>query len=401
MIPEGWELSLLGEGIKLLSGQHIVASDYSDQPNGVPYLTGPADFSQGRIIVTKYTNRPKVKCNAGDILITVKGSGTGKIVRADAIYCISRQLMAVRAIKWDKDFLYYFLDKNNERYANAASGLIPGISREDVLETPILLPPLPEQRRIAEILSTWDEAITLTERLITARQRRKKALMQQLLTGWRRFREFEGEEWRDVSLQDVAAKSRYSFTGGPFGSDLKAQDYTESGVRIIQLQNIGDGKFLDSYKIYTSEQKANELIGCNIYPGDIIISKMGDPVARAALIPNTNRRYLMASDGIRLEVDKSKYDVHFILESINTSTFRKNAIKHSTGSTRQRIGLGDLRKLPLAVPSLPEQRKISAVLQACDEEIELLGQKLAALKRQKQGLMQQLLTGQVRVKDEG
>src|SRR5690606_15513882 len=107
-------------------------------------------------------------------------------------------------------------------------------------------------------------------------------------------------------------------TGGPFGSNLKASDYTENGVRIIQLQNIGDGVFNDEYRVYTSTKKADELASCNIFPGDILLSKMGDPVARATLVPPIEERYLMASDGIRLKVDEKKFDRNFILEAINS-----------------------------------------------------------------------------------
>ena len=89
-------------------------------------------------------------------------------------------------------------------------------------------------------------------------------------------------EWEIKSLAQVADSSeKYSLTGGPFGSDLKEDCYTDHGLRIIQLQNIGDGEILDDYKIFTSEEKANQLKNCNIYPGDIIIAKMADPVARA------------------------------------------------------------------------------------------------------------------------
>jgi type I restriction enzyme S subunit len=87
-------------------------------------------------------------------------------------------------------------------------------------------------------------------------------------------------DWEVKRLIDTASYEKYTFTGGPFGSDLKEECYTNHGVRIIQLQNIGDGKFLDDYRIFTSEEKANELKSCNIYPGDIIIAKMADPVAK-------------------------------------------------------------------------------------------------------------------------
>jgi len=101
-----------------------------------------------------------------------------------------------------------------------------------------------------------------------------------------RFPEFRDTgEWEEKKLIDTADKKvKWSFIGGPFGSNLKSSDYVESGIRVIQLQNIGDAEFLDDYKIFTSEEKATELLSNNIYPGDIILSKMGDPVGRACLI---------------------------------------------------------------------------------------------------------------------
>jgi type I restriction enzyme S subunit len=86
----------LGSRIKLLSGQHVEAANTNVFGSGVPYLTGPADFVDNKPFATKYVNFPKVCCEKNDILITVKGSGTGSTVVADKKYCISRQLMAIR-----------------------------------------------------------------------------------------------------------------------------------------------------------------------------------------------------------------------------------------------------------------------------------------------------------------
>ena len=170
------------------------------------------------------------------------------------------------------------------------------------------------------------------------------------------------EGWDTCTFADIADKKvKWSITGGPFGSDLKAEHYIEDGVRIIQLQNIGDGHFNNKYKIFTSEEKANQLLGCNIYPGDLILSKMGDPVTRTCLIPDFHNRYVMGSDGIRLVPDEDCFDKIFVLLYLNYSIFRKIAIAHSTGSTRQRIGLVDLKKLPFILPPLPEPSPFSHV----------------------------------------
>ena len=149
---------------------------------------------------------------------------------------------------------------------------------------------------------------------------------------------------------------------GPFGSNLKSSDYTDTGVRIIQLQNIGDGDFKSNYEIYTSEQKANELASCNIYPGEIILSKMGDPVARACIIPSLHERYVMCSDGIQLAVDKNRFSPYFVYTQINAPAFRSKAANAGTGSTRKRIGLTELKALELCCPPLPEQQAIAHAL---------------------------------------
>ncbi len=199
-------------------------------------------------------------------------------------------------------------------------------------------------------------------------------------------------DWEVKRLIDTASNDKYSFTGGPFGSDLKENCYTDHGVRIIQLQNIGDGEFLDDYKIFTSEEKANQLKSCNIYPEDIIIAKMADPVARACIIPDIENRYLMASDGIRLSVNERENDVKFILYAINSTYFRKNAERHGTGTTRLRIGLTELKSLPIAIPSLKEQKKIAEILTSVDEAIEKTTQIIEKTKDLKKGLMQKLFT---------
>jgi type I restriction enzyme S subunit len=220
-----------------------------------------------------------------------------------------------------------------------------------------------------------------------------------------RFKKDDGSqfpEWGAFTLEKIRdSKVRWSITGGPFGSNLKAEDYTEAGVRIIQLQNIGDGVFNDSYKIYTSQEKADELLSCNIYPGEIIISKMGDPVARCCFIPSNGVRYLMASDGIRLAVDVEKFDKRYVHDYINSDFFRKNAIENSTGSTRKRIGLYELKKIPVNAPCIEEQQKIGRFLELMNEKISLLTKKKLLLEEYKKGVMQKIFNQEIRFKDEG
>lgn len=198
--------------------------------------------------------------------------------------------------------------------------------------------------------------------------------------------------WELKTFEDFADKSkRWSITGGPFGSNLKTTDYTDFGVQIIQLQNIGDGHFCNDSVVYTSVIKANELLSSNIYPGEIILSKMGDPVARACFIPNYADRFLMASDGIRLVVDEKEFNKNFVFHYINSIFFRNRAVDISTGSTRQRISLPQLKKLKIIKPPLEEQKKIAEALSDCDNWIESIEKLIEKKKLIKQGAMQKLL----------
>lgn len=198
--------------------------------------------------------------------------------------------------------------------------------------------------------------------------------------------------WNKLPLYELRnKKDRYGFTGGPFGSDLKSEHYTQQGVKILQLQNIGEGKFINKGISYTSEEKANELISCNIYPGEIILAKMA-PVARCCKVPSTDERYVMCSDGIRLSVDIDRFSNEFVFQALNSKYFRKEAESKSTGTTRARIGLNELKLIPILIPnSLSEQQKIAEILSTVDDKIEIIDQQIIETRELKKGLMQRLL----------
>lgn len=300
-------------------------------------------------------------------------------------------------------FTKYFLQSDAYQNFIALSiggGNINNLKNSDLEEFECYAPVSPvEQQKIADCLSSLDEVIAVhTEKLETLKTY-KKGLIQNLFPqdGEKipkiRFKEFNNDgDWIEKNLIDTTSKKvKWSFTGGPFGSNLKASDYTSNGFRIIQLQNIGDSEFNDTYKIYTSEEKANELLSCNIYAGEIIISKMGDPVGRACIIPDNLARCVMASDGIRVVVDEEKYSKYFIYSLINSRRIREAIEKKATGSTRKRIGLDELKEIKLLIPSeIKEQQKIANTISSLDDLIKKQNNKIEELKLHKKGLMQGL-----------
>lgn len=150
-LPEGWEWCRLGDCINLISGQHLKPDEYSDEFNDhfLPYITGPAEFGIIHPIYSKYTNERRAIAEKGDILITCKGAGLGKLNIANTRIAISRQLMAIGAIGINSTYLKITLDSMYDYFQSKGVGIaIPGISREDVLEPTIMLPPVQEQINI-------------------------------------------------------------------------------------------------------------------------------------------------------------------------------------------------------------------------------------------------------------
>ncbi|SEM41675.1 type I restriction enzyme, S subunit [Syntrophus gentianae] len=203
----GWSLKTLGQVCQLISGQHIKAKDYNTEVKGIGYLTGPSDFGPLNPIISKWTEKPKIKAKCGDILITVKGSGVGKINLLDQDeVAISRQLMAVRVTGADPLFIYAFLCSTFDHFQTVSTGAaIPGISREQVLGLQIAIPPLPEQQRIVGILDKAFEGIATAKAKAEKNLQNTRALFESHLQSVFTQR---GQAWIDKRLQDVCVLQR-------------------------------------------------------------------------------------------------------------------------------------------------------------------------------------------------
>ena len=163
-LPKGWEWVRLGQIIELISGQHLLPSEYYQKEKGFPYYTGPADFGIRNPTPSRWTSTDRAVATKNDILLTVKGAGVGKInILGDPVAAISRQLMAIRPIICTTEYLYLILSSKLSSLKSLSIGIaIPGISREDVCELATSLPPLSEQSRI---VARVQELMTVLDRL--------------------------------------------------------------------------------------------------------------------------------------------------------------------------------------------------------------------------------------------
>ena len=162
-IPENWKWVRLGDVIHLTSGQDMTPNKYNDISKGIPYLTGASNIQDGEILINRWTEEPKAIALKGDVLLTCKGTvGKTTILEQDEVH-IARQIMSIRTIVVDAEFIRYFLKSYVNILKSLAKSMIPGIERKNVLEAPFPLPPLAEQKRIVEKI---EELLPYTNQLV-------------------------------------------------------------------------------------------------------------------------------------------------------------------------------------------------------------------------------------------
>ncbi|MBS0475864.1 MAG: restriction endonuclease subunit S [Proteobacteria bacterium] len=193
-------------------------------------------------------------------------------------------------------------------------------------------------------------------------------------------------------LAELAAPGSDTFVDGPFGSSLKSHEYVDAGVRLIQLQNIGEGEWRDENKKFITPRKFKTLERHGAVPGDIAIAKMADPVARACLVPPVSEQFVVVADCMRLRLDESRFDSGYVVRSINSPYTRREAENKAIGSTRVRINLSVLKTVGCLAPALPEQREITRILDTLDTAIHETEAIIAKLRAVKEGLLHDLLT---------
>ncbi len=203
-------------------------------------------------------------------------------------------------------------------------------------------------------------------------------------------------EWSTASLGDLAE----SLVDGPFGSNLKTAHYVQNpGVRVVRLQNILSGEYDDSERAFISERHAASLARNRVTAGDALIASLGDasyPVGRSCCYPADFPDAINKADCFRFRSSSRRLN-EFVMHSMNGAAARRQVRGYEQGVTMKRINLGNLRRIEIAVPPVAEQKQVVERVAVAQLQIESTVQLLQKLRHEKAGLMDDLLTGRVRV----
>lgn len=368
IIPMEWEVKRLGEVLSIGNGK-----DYKHLSVGhIPV------FGTGGII----TYVDNYLYNGDTVCIGRKGTINKPIFYSGKIWTVDTLFYTYAFKTTFARYIYLLFQIIDWKKYNEATG-VPSLSKSTIERIMIPLPPLAEQEKIAEILTTWDKAIEKQTQLIQKLELRKKGLMQQLLTGKKRLPGFTGE-WKRIAIKDFAVEISLKNKQGENWEVLSCTKY--EGL-ISSLQYFGRQMFakdISQYKVvpqfcfaYATNHIEEGSIGYQSVYANALISPM-------YTVFKTDENLI--NDAFLYKLLKSHHAIYLYNAMMEGSIDRRGGLRWDNFS-----------KIKFVVPSLQEQTAIANILSSCDEEIRLAQDKLAAMKEQKKGLMQVLLTGKRRV----
>lgn len=400
MVPNyaGWKRKPFKDTLRLDRGSspRPIVSFITESEDGVNWIKIGDTKGKGSFIsstkekITKEGAKKSRRVSKGEIILSNSMSyGKPCILNIDGY--IHDGWFVIR--DYEQDFYKWYLiqllvsDVVQRQYKRlAAGGVVANISSELVYSVKVNTPPLTEQQKIAKILSTWDKAIGKLEALIAAKQKLKKALMQQLLTGKKRFAGFEGE-WKDITMRKMGKV----ISGGT--PDTNNSEYWNGDILWMTPTDVTALKtrFISDTKRKITKDGVKNSSATVIPSGSLLVC------TRATVgLMSISTTDITTNQGFKTLTPSSKFDVNFLYYLFGF--FRSIFIRYACGSTFFELSKKDFEKIVFCCPEIKEQQKIASVLSVADEEIETHQKQLATFKKQKKGLMQQLLTGKKRVK---
>ncbi|MEZ9255533.1 restriction endonuclease subunit S [Vibrio cyclitrophicus] len=401
MVPNEWGYKKLGVVAELQRGFDLPSAKRLEG-------TVPIISSGG---LSGYHNEAKVKA---------PGIVTGRYGSIGDVFFVQDDFWPLNTSLWVKNFhgnepkfIYYLLTSFDFKKFSDKTG-VPGVNRNDLHAVKVGVPPLPEQRKIAKILSTWDKAIATTEKLVETSKQQKKALMQQLLMGKKRLVKSNAsrsvrEGFALSKIGDIPddwevelISKHYWYQEGP---GVRKHQFTESGVKLFNGTNIQQSRIdISNTSTYISSEEAYGAYSHFLADsGDLVIACSGISVERfdekIAFIKEAHLPLCMNTSTMRFKVkSETRACLTFMRYFMMSDLFKNQIRRQITGSAQLNFGPSHIAKCFVPLPSLDEQKKIASVLSCVDKEVDILEAKLSHIKQEKKALMQQLLTGKRRVK---
>lgn len=396
-LPKNWQATTIGKVATVSSGSTPLRARHNDffQDGTIPWVK-TMDLTNGEIIITdeKITELAAKKCKPHKprtVLVAMYG-GFNQIGRTGLLKINAAINQAISAISLDEsivipEYLLRYLNAKIAVWKNfaASSRKDPNITRKDVCNFPLILPPIEEQKRIVAILEIWDKAIAKLKKKIDLKKRTKRGLERGLLTGKTRLPGFK-EKWETVKLSSLfervsrTATSKEPLQSYSISSKIGFETQEEKYSRVMS------GKSLDKYILLKNGEFAYNKGNSITYPHGCIY----EFEENEGLVPFV---YICFKN--KGKVSSSFYK-HYFLQRMLDKELKAHITTSVRGNGLLNISPEDFFSCKVLSPSLDEQNAIASVLDTMDSELNALSKKLERLKQQKTFLLNNLITGRIR-----
>lgn len=409
ILPAGWKALRGKDCLEVLNGFPADSNLFVESGEGIP-LVRIRDINSEKTELCYYGEYPKVyELATGDLLVGMDGDFNiarwkgGRALLNQRVCKITSQTMDIR-------FIYYLLPHplkmiNNQKVLTTVKHL----SSFDITETTIPVPPLPIQHRIADYLdaktSEIDLRVSLLEKKRDAYTRLKKSIINRAVTrGLNPDVPLKNSQvdwigqipmhWEVKRLLETASNEINSFIDGDW---IESQDISDEGIRYLTSGNVGSIVYKEQGEGYITEEKFLELNCHEVFPGDILISRLNPPIGRCCIVPDLGLRIVTCVDNVIYRPDKELYNRRFMVYLMNCHYYSEWLTMQGRGATMKRVSRTALAKVKLIIPPLSEQQAIADYLdKKCaeiDVAIENMDKQIDACKRLKRSLINEVITG--------
>lgn len=351
--PTGWQFIPFFDVLDFKGGNQPPKQNFIDLPRpGYVRLLQIRDFTSDEKAVYIQASKKWQTCSEEDILIGRYGASVGRVLRGKSgAYNVALIKMIIKDSRINREFLYYWLHDTafQNTLLSVSRSAQNGFNKEDLKGLAVPVPPLAEQRRIVARIEA-----------LFARIRRARTDLERIAPLSRRHRDrtlvntFDAGE--PTSILDLSS----SIFDGPFGSNLKSDDYTEGGTRVVRLENIGHLRFIGEKETFISDAKADGLRRHLLKPHDVLFSSFIDEEVRVCLLPeDLSTSAINKADCFCVRIDAARADPRYVVLRLASPTTYEDMRDAVHGATRPRIGITDLKRYTINVPSIAEQQAIA------------------------------------------
>ena len=393
-LPEHWEVVRLGAVCNIIMGQSPPSTTYNDEGTGMPFLQGKAEFTELFPVPTKYCTKQLRVSPKGSVLMSVRAP-VGDVNLGDREYIIGRGLTSISLKHGNNRFLFYLLLHNKKEIeAKGYGSTFKSINKTTINDFQIALPPLPEQRAIAHVLQTIQEAKSARQRELALERERKAALMDYLFSYGTK-----GEPRKETEIGEIPESWKLGTIGEICERIIdyrgRTPKFSESGIVHLRSSNVKEGRLTlknDEITYVTDETYKSFMTRGLPKAGDIIFTTEG-PLGESAMVP-PNFRFSLAQRMVLLRADKTVLDSSYLLYVLYSEQVKKEYLGRATGSTAKGISSKNFQQVQVPLPCLPEQREIAISLTACDAKIVAFEQEAEHLDELFHAMLDELMTGQ-------